>query len=136
MAGGDRGDEFNSQEYAVKDLLARSPDPADEADRDTQLEQDRDRARTREESLVFELRLIGNTMKRIERTQTLIRNDAALGYQSQRDMLVALREIRDNTASTAQESPQHQAVAVSLLAEIKELLHAISLIAMMKTNGH
>jgi hypothetical protein len=135
MAGGQRGDEFNSQEYAVKDLLARAPDPQDEADANAALEEERTRARGRGDLMAFELRLLGNTMKRIERCQGQIRSDALQTHQAQVDMLKVMREIRDNTGSTAQESPQHQSVAVSLLAEIKDLLHAISAVAMMKTNG-
>ena len=134
MAGGKRGDEFNSQMHNVKDLLARAPDPNDPITED--LEDERRRARDRNEALAFEMRLLGNTMQRIERCQTRIRDEAREAHQVHIDMLKCMREIRDNTASSAQESPQHQSNAVSLLSEIKEMLHTISLVAMTKMNGH
>ena len=131
MAGGKRGDEFNSQMHNVKDLLARAPDPDDDA-----IEDQRRQARERNESLAFEIRLLGNTMQRIERCQTTIRNEAREAHSINIDMLKCMREIRDNTASSAQESPQLQSIAVGLLSEIKEMVQGISMVAMTKSNGH
>ncbi len=131
MAGGKPGDEFNSQMHRVKDLLARTPDPEDDT-----IEDERQRARERNESLAFELRLLGNTMVRIERCQTRIRDEARETHQVHVDLLKVMREIRDHTGATAQESPHHQSIAVSLLVEIKDMVQSISLVAMKKLNGH
>lgn len=137
MAGGKRGDEFLSQVMpAVVMEMTPELEARFEAHAEARLEDLRKHAREKDQSIALEIKLLHNTVQRVERAVTRIADDGNRTELTQVEILRTLRDIRDAQSSTAVESPQLQSMAVETLREIKEMVAAIMMVVTTKTNGH
>jgi hypothetical protein len=126
-----------SQPVRAVDVLGREPDPNAEALAEERIEEMRRQARERDQLAGLEVRLLHNTIIRVERGQTKVLDALTATQTTQTEILQTLRDIHAAQASTAVETPQLQALALDTLRGIKEAADAIAAVVIRGgTNGH